>query len=217
VIIPIHLLIRNGKSTKTTRGILLNISLKLVLEFFGLVARAEFDDDTGHALGDTLQFAGRLLAIGDLGTLVDGVEWLEIEELDASTSACRITDGLNDRRVDSILVLGTGCISSKEDDVFSREGAICADGVPVDGELVGGQSTGLVRAQDGDTSQLLDSGDTGDDSFVLGELLGTDGEGDREHCGHCNRNTTDQEDKDVVEAATVSCNGIQHRGRISLQ
>jgi len=38
---------------------------------------------------------------------------------------------------------------------------------------------------------------------VLGELLRTDGEGDGQDSGHGNGDTTNQEDEDVVETATV--------------
>ena len=77
------------------------------------------------------------------------------------------------------------------------------DSIPVDSKLVGGEGTSLVRAQDGNTGQLLNSGDTGDDSLVLGELLSTDCKGDRKHGRHGNGDTTDQEDKNVIETTTV--------------
>ena len=35
-------------------------------------------------------------------------------------------------------------------------------------------------------------------------MLGTNGEGDGQHSGHGNRDTTDQEDEDVVKTITVS-------------
>lgn len=61
----------------------------------------------------------------------------------------------------------------------------------------------VVSVKNGDTGQLLDSSDTGDDSVLLGELLGTDGEGDGRHNGHVDRDTTDQENQDVSETLTV--------------
>ena len=85
---------------------LLDIGLETILDLVGLVARAKLDDDTGHTLGDARELAGGLLAVGDLSTLVDGVEGLKVKELDTSTSAGRVTDGPNDASVDSILILG---------------------------------------------------------------------------------------------------------------
>lgn len=202
-VVTVKLFVGNGEGTETTSSVLLNISLETVLDFVGLVACAEFDDDTGHALGDTLELAGGVLAVGDLGTLVDGVEWLEIEESDSSTGLGGITEGTDDTGIDGILVLGTRSVGGEEDDILSGEGAVCPDGVAVDGELVGGEGTGLVRAEDGDTSQLFDGSDTGDNGLVLGELLSTDGKGDGKDSGHGNGNTTDQEDEDVVQTATV--------------
>lgn len=61
----------------------------------------------------------------------------------------------------------------------------------------------LVRAEDGDSSELLNSGDTGNDGLVLGELLGSDGEGDRENGRHGDGDTSDQKDEDVVESTAV--------------
>ena len=67
----------------------------------------------------------------------------------------------------------------------------------------GGKVTNLVGAKDGDTGQLFDSGNTGDDGLVFGELLGTDSEGDGQDSGHGNGDTTDRKDEDVVETTTV--------------
>jgi len=106
-IVSFYLFVRNSERTKTTGGVLLNIRLKSVLELFGLVAGAEFDDDTGHTLRDTLNLARRFLTVSDLCTLVDRVKRLEIKKLDASTGAADITDGLNNGLVNGILVLGT--------------------------------------------------------------------------------------------------------------
>ena len=78
------------------------------------------------------------------------------------------------------------------------------DGDAIDGELVGGEGPGLVRAQDGDSSQLFDGGNTGDNGLVLGELLSANCEGDGQDGGHSNGDTTDQEDEDVVEPIAVS-------------
>lgn len=203
VIVSLKLLVCNSERTETTGCVFLNVSLEPVLEVLGLVAGAEFDDDTGHALGDTLELAGGLLAVGDLGTLVGRVERLEVEQLNAGTCAGNVTNGLDNGQIDSVLVLGTGSVCSEEDDIVGGEGAVGLDSVTIDGELVGGKGTGLVRAQDGDTGQLLNGSDTGDNSLVLGELLGTDGEGDGQDGGHGNGDTTNQEDQDVVETATV--------------
>ena len=63
----------------------------------------------------------------DLGKL-DGVEGLGVEQFDSGTSTGCISECLNDRRVDGILILRTGGVSGKE----------YLDSVAVDGDLVGG-------------------------------------------------------------------------------
>ena len=83
-------------------------------------------------------------------------------------------------------------------------GSTGPDGLAINGELVGGEGSSLVRAQDSDGSQLLDSGDTGDDGLVHGESLSTDGEGGGQDSRHGNGDTTDQEDEDVFETIAIS-------------
>lgn len=89
----------DSEGTEATHGKLLDVLLELILNLGGLVARAEFDNDTSHSLGDTLHLAGRLFDVGDLGTLVDGVEGLEVEELDTLASISDVGDGTDDTPV----------------------------------------------------------------------------------------------------------------------
>ena len=105
-----------------------------------------------------------------------------------------VTNSADDPSIDSVLDLGTGGVCGEEDDILTREGAVCADGIAVDGELVGRERTSLDGAKNGDGSKFLDSRDTDDHGLVLCELLGTDGERDGLDSGHGNGDTTDQED-----------------------
>jgi hypothetical protein len=203
-ILVVEFLVGDSESTETTRSVLLDVNLKAVLEFFGLVAGDELDDLASHTLGDTLKLASGLLTVGNLSTLVDGVERLEVQELDALTSTLGITKGRDDGSINGVLVLGTGSVGSEEDDILSGEGAVGLDRVAVNRQLVGGEGTSLIRAKDGDTSQLLDGSNTSDDGLVLSELLSTDSESDRQDSGHGNGDTTDQEDKDIVKTTTVA-------------
>ena len=115
-----------------------------------------------------------------------------------------VGDGTDDTRVDGILVLGTGCVSSQLDDILGGEGAVSPGCGAIDSELVSGEGAGLVRAQDNDGSQLLDSSDTSDNGLVLGKSLSTDGESDGQNGRHRDGDTADQEDDDVVETIAVS-------------
>lgn len=65
-----------------------------------------FDDDTGHTLGGPLGLAGGLLTVGTLSTRVDGVKWLEIEDLDTSMGLGTRREGTNDTSVDGVLIFG---------------------------------------------------------------------------------------------------------------
>ena len=203
MVLAVQLLVCNSECAQATRGKLFDVGLELVLDLLGLVAGAELDDDTGHALGDALDLARRLLAICNFSTLVDGVERLEIEELDAGTGTGGVTDRADDTGIDGVLVLSAGGVCGEKHNVVGGEGTVSAHDALVDGELVGCEGASLVGAQDGDTRQFLDGGDTGDNSLVLGELLGADCEGDGENRGHGNGDTADQEDKDVVKTAAV--------------
>jgi len=200
----VDLLVSDSESTETTTGKLLNIVLKLVLELVGLVAGTEFDNDTSHTLGGTLEPASvTLVGVSDFGTLVDRVERLEVEELDTLTGELGVGKGTNDTTVDSVLVLGTGTVGSEETDTLDVELGVALDVLLVDSKLVGGKGTGLVGTKNGDTSELFDGSDTGDDSLVLGELLSTNGESDGQDSRHSNGDTTNQEDKNVVETTSV--------------
>lgn len=198
------ILVGDSQGSETTEGELLDIGLELVLHLRRLVSGAQFDDDTSHTLGGTLDLASiSVVSVGDLSSLVDGVEWLEVKELNTLTSHGWVGQGTDDTAVDGILVLGSGSVGSKETDALDVPGGVAFDVLLVDGELVGGQCTGLVGTQDGDTSKFLDGSDTGNDSLVLGELLSTDSEGDGQHGRHGDGNTTDQKHKDVVKTTSV--------------
>lgn len=193
----------DGQGSETSSSELFDVVLKLVLDFRGLVSGAKFDDDTGHTLGSSLELASGFFSVGDLGSLVDRVEGLEVEELDALSSQCGVREGTNNTTVDGILVLSSRGVGSEQDGLVNGEGTVGLDVLLVDGELVGGQCTGLVGTQDGNTGQLFDGGDTGNDSLVLGELLSTDGEGNGQDGRHGNGDTTNEQDKDVVKTSSV--------------
>lgn len=69
------------RPVETAHSELVDISPKTVFNLVALVAGAKLNDD---ALSDMLEPVGGLLMVGTLGTLVDRVEWLEIEDLDIS-------------------------------------------------------------------------------------------------------------------------------------
>ena len=52
-------------------------------------------------------------------------------------------------------------INNNNNNIIGREGTICTNGLSVDSELVGRQSTSLVGVENSDASELLDGGDAG--------------------------------------------------------
>lgn len=107
-----NLLESDSESSETSSGKLFNVLLELVLHLRGLVPGADVDDDTGHSLGDSLDGAGRLLDVGRLGSLVNGVEGLEVDELDTGSGVLGTTGAVDNATVDSVHVLGSGSVGS---------------------------------------------------------------------------------------------------------
>ena len=58
----------------------------------------------------------------------------------------RVTNGLDDRCTNSILVLDTRSASSEENDILRRKRSISLDSVAIDGEFIGSECPGFVRA-----------------------------------------------------------------------
>ena len=79
--------------------------------------------ESSASQSSTCDTSSVLLAVSNLGTLVDGVERLEVEKLDTGTSTGEIIDGTGDTCVDSVLpvVLGTGGVGSEKDDERRRQ------------------------------------------------------------------------------------------------
>lgn len=203
-VITKNILVSDSESTETTSSKLLNISLKLVFKLVGLATGTEFNNNTSHTLGSTLKFATvHVVSVSDFGTLVNGVERLEVKEFDTSTGLVGVGKGTNNTAVNGILVLGSGSVSSEETDTLNVPLRVALDILLVNGKLVGGKGTGLVRTEDGDTGKLFNGSDTSNDSLVLGELLGTNGKSDGQDSRHGNGDTTNEQDKDVVETTSV--------------
>ncbi|TKW53161.1 hypothetical protein CTA1_10886 [Colletotrichum tanaceti] len=68
-----------------------------------------------------------------------------------------------------------------------------------DGQLVGGEGTGLVGAKNVDTSQGLDGSELLNNGLLLGEVGGTDGEGGGGNTGQTDGDTDDEENQGIVE------------------
>ena len=120
-----------------------------------------------------------------------------------SSSDGGVAQSLHHGGIYSILVLGSGGICSEQNDLVRREVTVRLDGIPVDSELVRRERASLVGTQDGYTGQLLDGGDTRDDSFVLRQLCGPDRKSYRKDGRHSDGDPSDEEHKNVVQPTTV--------------
>ena len=81
-----------------------------------------------------------------------------------------------------------------------------------DGQLVGSESTGLVRAKNIDTSEGLDGGELLDDSTLLSEVGSTDSEGGGGDNGKTDGDTDDEEDQSVVQKGDGSLSSTAGSG-----
>jgi len=144
------------------------------------IARADRGDALGHRvegselLGDPV--AGQDLtslgvaAQGQDGDLVDGVQVLDV---------VRRSNGRNSHHPVHIHTLGDIGLT--------------------DGQLVGGEGSGLVRAEHVDTGEGLDGSELLHDGLLLGQVGGTDSQGGSRDDGETDGDTDDEQDQGVVE------------------
>src|SRR5262249_36997366 len=128
--------------------------------------------------------AGDALALGGLDNsldlLGDGVEGVELKDLVLGQDGLGtgvVLQGLQESLVDGVdtLLLAGGSETGSKHQVI---GVNTLDSVGLrQRQLVLGQGTGLVGAQNLDTSQGLNGGQLLDDGLLLGEVGGTDSHG----------------------------------------
>jgi hypothetical protein len=137
-----------------------------------------------------------------LDLLGDGIEGVEIKDLvlrQNTLGAGVELEGLEESLVDSIntlLLAGSGQAGSKHKIIRLNSGNTERLGKR---ELILGQSTGLVRAKNLDTSKGLNGGELLDDSLLLGEVGGTDSHGGGNDSGKTDRDTNDGDGKSEAE------------------
>jgi hypothetical protein len=200
-----NILESDSEGSETSSGKLLDVGLELVFELVVLASGTDVDDDTSHTLGGSLELTTvSVVSVGDFSSLVDRVEGLEVKEIDTISGKLGVGKGTDDTTVNGVLVLDSGSVGSEETDTLDVPLGVALDVLLVDGKLVGGEGTGLVGTEDGDTSELFNGSDSGNNGLVLGELLSTDSEGDGQDGRHSDGDTTNQKDKDVVETTSVS-------------
>ncbi|GKT48036.1 uncharacterized protein ColSpa_08217 [Colletotrichum spaethianum] len=195
----ILLLDGDGEGTETTAGELSG----LLLEESGLLLSAVGEGEDG--LGGTLGASVTDTTVGGDGgdTLGDGVEGGELLGLPAVRDellGLRVTlEGEDGDLVDGVQGLDVVRRGESGDGHHPVDVNTLHDERLADGQLVGSEGTGLVGAEDVDTSQGLDGSELLDDGLLLGEVGSTDGEGGGGNTGQTDGDTDDEENQSVVE------------------
>lgn len=191
------LLVSDTEGTETTTSELSS----LVTEESGFLLRAARQVENG--LGRTL---GALVAVttesadGDdtLGDGVEGSEFLSLpvvlEDVTGLGVALESEDGNLVDGVEGLDVVGRRKSSDGHHpvDVFTL-----SDERLTDGKLVGSESTGLVRAENVDTSKGLDGGKLLDNSLLLSEVSSTDSQSGGSDDGETDGDTDDEKDQSL--------------------
>lgn len=193
----------NTERTETTGSELSNLVLVGLVNLLGdgVVLLDGLENEQRGTLD-----AGNALALGRLddgnNLLGDGVEGVEINDLvlgEDRLGAGVVLEGLQESLVDGIdtlLLAGSGQASSQHEIL----GVDTGNAVRLSqGELVLGESTSLVRAQNLDTGKRLNGGQLLDDGLLLGEVGGTDSHGGGDDSGKTDGDTDDGDGKGELE------------------
>lgn len=195
----IVLLVADTQRSETTASeltILLTVDGGEILSGVG-----KLEDGLGSTLGaDELVLAETALSSDTLGDGVEGSELVGDPALLKDLTSLGVTlEGKNGDLVNGVEGLEVVGRSKSSDSHHPVDILALNDEGITDGELVGSESTGLVRAENVDTSERLDGSELLDDSLLLGEVGGTDSQGGGGDDGQTDGNTNDEENKGVVE------------------
>ena len=197
--VTVVLLVSDTKGTETTAGEL--GSLLLVQVGGDLIAVGEVDNGLGGTLGADVLVTTHVADSGNtLGDGVEGSEFLGLPVVLEDVTGLGVTLGGQDGNlVNGVEVLdvvgrGKGGASHHPVDILTL-----SDVGLTDRELVGSESTGLVRAQDVNTGEGLDGSELLDNSLLLSEVGSTDSEGGGGNNGQTDGNTDNEENQSVVQ------------------
>ena len=88
MITAVQFLVSSMQGTETADSEVFHVLLQPLLQLLGLVARAKFDDDTRHSLGDILKFAARLFTVCVISVSLTGLKGLESSSLTPARAVC---------------------------------------------------------------------------------------------------------------------------------
>ena len=199
--LPVTLALLNGNTegTETTVGELESLGAVLVGDGLGAVGHGK--DSLWSSLGAGVDDAV-LLADGG-NTLGDWVEWSERvgspsahEHLLGSWVTLEGQDGDLVDWIQVLCVVGRGKGSDGHHPV---DVDTVSDVWLTNGKLVGGEGTGLIRAENVDTSEGLDGSELLDNSFLLGEVGSSDSQSGGGDDWKTDWDTHNEENKGVVK------------------
>lgn len=189
----------NSQGSETTAGKLRGLGLEHGRLFFGNVASLE------HGVGSTLAalVADAVVGTDSSNSLGDGVEGSELlgrpALRDHFLGLGVSLQGKNGDLVDGVQSLDVVAGSKRSNGHHPVDVDTVHEERLTNGKLVSGQGTGLVRAENVDTSKGLDGGKLLHNGLLLGEVGGTDGKSSGCDNGQTDRHTDDEQNEDVVE------------------
>lgn len=195
----IVLLVADTKRSETTAG-----KLTILLTVLGgelVVGVGKLENGLGGTLGaDELVLAETALSGDTLGDGVEGSELLSDPALLKDLTSLGVAlEGQDGDLVDGVQGLEVVGRSKGSDSHHPVDILTLADVGVTDGQLVGSESTGLVRAENVDTSKRLDGGELLDNGLLLGEVGSADSESGGGDDGKTDGDTNDEENKGIVE------------------
>jgi hypothetical protein len=197
--VTVVLLVSDTKGTETTASEL--GSLLLVQVGGDLITVGEVDNGLRGTLGADVLVTTHVADGSD--TLGDGVEGSEllgppahVEDLTSLGVAADGKDGNLVDRVERLQVVGRG---ESSDGHHPVDILALSDVRLTKRQLVSGKGTGLVRAENVNTSEGLNGGELLNNSLLLGEVGGTDSESGGGNNGKTDGDTDDEHDQGVVE------------------
>lgn len=197
--VTVVLLVSDTEGTETAASEL--SGLLLVEAGSLLVAVGKVDDGLGGTLGADVLVTTHVADSGD--TLGDGVEGRELLSLPSHvedlTGLGVAADGEDGDLVDGVERLEVVGRSESSDSHHPVDILALSDVGLTERQLVSSEGTGLVRAENVDTSEGLDGSELLDDSLLLSEVGGTDSEGGGGDNGKTDGDTDNEEDQSVVQ------------------
>lgn len=199
--LPVTLTLLNGdtKGTETTVGKLESLGAVLVGDGLGAVGHGK--DSLWSSLGAGVDDAV-LLADGG-NTLGDWVEWGERVGSPSAhkhlLSSWVTLEGQDGNLVDWIQVLSVVGRGKSSDGHHPVDVNAVGDVWLTNGKLVGGEGTGLIRAENVDTSEGLDGSELLNNSLLLGEVGSSDSQSGGGDDWKTDWDTDNEENKGVVK------------------